>query len=83
MPQNERIQLLRIGMGFHFFELPKLPEEISGKDELQLWLALFRAETEEELEQIKALEVPEMKQEIKAYYKITASPEFRELFQKR
>ena len=66
-------------MGFHFFELPKLPEKISGKDELLLWLALFRAETEEELEQIKALEVPEMEQAISAYYKITASPEFREV----
>ena len=66
-------------MGFHFFELPKLPEEISDRDELLLWLALFRAETEEELEQIKALEVPEMEQAINAYYKITASPEFREL----
>ena len=66
-------------MGFHFFELPKLPEEISDRDELLLWLALFRAETEEELEQIKALEVPEMEQAINAYYKITASPEVREL----
>ena len=66
-------------MGFHFFELPKLPEEISGKDELLLWLALFNAETEEDLEQIKALEVPEMEQAINAYYKITASPEFREV----
>ena len=66
-------------MGFHFFELPKLPEKISGKDELLLWLSLFNAETEEELEQIKALEVPEMEQAINAYYKITASPEFREV----
>ena len=53
-------------MGFHFFELPKLPEEISSKDELLLWLALFNAETEEELEKIKALEVPEMEQAMSA-----------------
>ena len=66
-------------MGFHFFELPKLPEEISDSDELLLWLALFNANTEEELEQIKALEVPEMEQAISAYYKVTASPEFREV----
>ena len=77
--ETTRHTLMSDKMGFHFFELPKLPEEISGKDELQLWLALFRAETEEELEQIKALEVPEMEQAINAYYKITASPEFREL----
>ena len=74
-----RHTLLSDKMGFHFFELPKLPEEVDGKDALLLWLSLFRADTEEELETIKALEVPEMEQAINAYYKITASPEFREL----
>ena len=74
-----RHTLMSDKMGFHFFELPKLPEEISDRDDLLLWLALFNANTEEELEQIKALEVPEMEQAINAYYSITASPEFREL----
>lgn len=73
-----RHTLMSDKMGFRFFELPKLPDEISGKDELLLWLSLFKAETEEELEKIKALEVPEMEQAINAYYKITASSEFRE-----
>lgn len=40
-------------MGFHFFEQPKLPAEISGKDELQLWLALFNANTEEEVKKLQ------------------------------
>ena len=74
-----RHTLMSDKMGFHFFELPKLPEEIGNQDELLLWLALFNANTEEELEQIKALEVPEMEQAINAYYSITASPEFREI----
>ncbi len=65
-------------MGFHFFELPKLPDKIDGKDMLLLWLALFKAETEEELEKIKEMEVPSMNQAINAYYTITASSEFRE-----
>jgi predicted transposase/invertase (TIGR01784 family) len=74
-----RHTLLSDKMGFHFFELPKLPKDISEKNMLLLWLALFKAETEEELEKIKALEVPVMSQAINAYYSITASSEFREI----
>ena len=38
--------------GLHFFELPKMPkvEAINPSNEKDLWLALFNAETEEELE---------------------------------
>lgn len=65
-------------MGFHFFELPKLPSDVGEDDMLLLWLLLFKAETEEELEKIKEMEVPVMSQAINAYYTITASSEFRE-----
>lgn len=73
-----RHTLLSDKMGFHFYELPKLPAEVNGNNMLLLWLSLFKAETEEELEKIKELEVPEMSQAINAYYTITASSEFRE-----
>ena len=66
-------------MGFHFFELRKLPDEVSEKDALLLWLSLFKAETEEDLEKIKGMGVPTMNQAINAYYTITASSEFREI----
>lgn len=39
---------------------------------------LFKAETEEELEKMKEMEVPVMSQAMNAYYTITASSEFRE-----
>lgn len=74
-----RHTLLSDKMGFHFFELPKLPAEISESNMLLLWLSLFKAETEEELEKIRAMEVPTMNQAINAYYTITASSEFREM----
>lgn len=45
---------------------------------LLLWISLFKAETEEELEKINEMEVPVMSQAINAYYTITASSEFRE-----
>jgi hypothetical protein len=65
-------------MVFHFYELPKLPASIRKNNMLLLWLALFKADTEEELEKIKAMGVPVMDQAINAYYTITASSEFRE-----
>jgi len=65
-------------MGFHFFELPKIPDEVSRSNMLLLWLSLFKADTVEELEKIRAMEVPVMNQAINAYYTITASSEFRE-----
>lgn len=74
----KRHALLSDKMGFHFFELPKLPADVSGDSMLLLWLSLFKAETEEELEKIKEMEVPVMSQAINAYYTITASSEFRE-----
>ena len=76
--ETTRHTLLSDKMGFHFFELPKLPSDVGEDDMLLLWLSLFKAETEEELEKIKEMEVPVMSQAINAYYTITASSEFRE-----
>lgn len=73
-----RHTLLSDKMGFHFFELPKLPDDVSQENMLLLWLSLFKADTEEKLEKIKGMEVPVMSQAINAYYTITASSEFRE-----
>lgn len=74
-----RHTLLSDKMGFYFFELKKLPKDVTEDDALLLWLSLFNANTEEDLEKIKAMEVPEMNQAINAYYTITASSEFREI----
>ena len=73
-----RHTLLSDKMGFHFFELPKLPADVDDNNMLLLWLSLFKAETEEDLEKINEMEVPVMTQAISAYYTITASSEFRE-----
>jgi predicted transposase/invertase (TIGR01784 family) len=67
----------------HYFELPKLPKGINTDDELELWLSLFKAETEEDLAIINATEIPVMKEAIGAYRKVTATNEFRELERQR
>jgi predicted transposase/invertase (TIGR01784 family) len=66
-------------MTLHFFELKKLPKELNAKNTLLLWLSLFKAETQEELDKIKSLEVSVMEKAINAYNTITVSPEFKEL----
>ena len=63
----------------HFFELPKLPGNIEKDDLLRLWLALFDANTEEDLLMLEKLEVPEVNEAITAYRNVTASQEFLEL----
>ena len=46
---------------------------------LLLWLKLLNAETEEELTEIEASGVPELKEAIEAYRNVVASPEFLEM----
>jgi hypothetical protein len=65
-------------MSMVYFELKKIPEAIDPDDELLLWLALFRAGTEEELKQIEELGVPIMQEAVRAFRGVSASPEFRE-----
>jgi len=67
--------------GLHFFELPKMPdiESINPNNEKDLWLALFNAETEEELEEINKNGGAVMGEAIKAYHSVTATEEFRTL----
>jgi hypothetical protein len=67
-------------MSLHFYELKKLPplaknDKHSGKD---LWLKLFRAETEEDLREIDALEVSDMSEVLQAYRHVATSGEFKE-----
>jgi len=54
--------------------LPKLPDSIEKDDLLLLWLALFKANTAEELKELNAFEVPELSEAISAivliYYRL-------------
>jgi len=65
----------------HVFELPKLSEQetLTVANERDLWLALFNAETEEELEALERMEVDIMTQAVSAYRTVSASEKFRTL----
>jgi predicted transposase/invertase (TIGR01784 family) len=73
-----RHELLSDKMAYMYFELPKIPAEVTADNDLELWLSLFNAKTEEELARLEALEVPEMQEAISAYRQITVTPEFKE-----
>jgi predicted transposase/invertase (TIGR01784 family) len=62
----------------HYFELPKIPKTVIANNRLELWLSLFNAKTEEELEGLAKTEVPEMAEAVKVFHQITVTPEFRE-----
>jgi predicted transposase/invertase (TIGR01784 family) len=66
-------------LGLYFYELNKLPQEVAARDMRLLWLSLFRADTEEELEAIGSMEVEVMGEAVRAYHQITADSEFREM----
>jgi len=63
----------------HYFELPKLTGDASADNTKELWLKLFKADTEEDLERIDGLGVPIMSEAIQAYRSIATSPDFREI----
>jgi len=65
-------------MVIHFFELEKLPKEINKDDISLLWLRLFKADTEEELQMSSESKYAEVNEVITAYRNLMASEEFRE-----
>ena len=76
-----RHELLSDKMSFHFFELKKLPEidALDPTSEKDLWLALFNAKTEEELEKLVSDGGAIMSQAVEAYRGVTATDRFKYL----
>ncbi|MDR2578946.1 MAG: Rpn family recombination-promoting nuclease/putative transposase [Chitinispirillales bacterium] len=66
-------------LAMHYFELPKLPEVVDADDKLKLWLALFKADTEEKLDKLLSIGDEVMVQAIEAFRSVSASDEFKEL----
>ena len=66
----------------HYSELPKL-KSYDTNDELSLWLALFNAKTEQDLDNLVKLEVDFVNEAVQDFSRITTNPEYRELELKR
>jgi predicted transposase/invertase (TIGR01784 family) len=63
----------------HYYELKKLPKPTDGDEEIKFWLAFFKAQTEEELDEIVKKGVPVMSEAVAAYQNVAHSNEFREI----
>ena len=76
-----RNTILTDKLSLHFFELPKLQgvSSIDSNNEKDLRLALFNAETEEELEKLSQSGGAVMSEAIQAYHSVTATDEFKNL----
>ncbi|MCL1865833.1 MAG: Rpn family recombination-promoting nuclease/putative transposase [Oscillospiraceae bacterium] len=81
--EKHRYELLTDKMSIFVFELDKLPKEIDVSNMLELFLRVFKADTEEELEALEKLEVDEMKQMVNAYHDIVNSPDYAYLERRR
>jgi predicted transposase/invertase (TIGR01784 family) len=81
--ERHRHEILTNKMSIFVFELGKLPERIDRGNILELFLRLFRADTEEEMEYLENLEVVEMKEMVKAYRETVNSPDYADLERKR
>jgi len=79
MLEATRHTILSDKISLQFFELKKLPNKLNTKNLLLLWLSLFKANTKEEIDKIKILEVPIMNEAIEAFYHVKALPEFQQL----
>ena len=79
--ERKRNTILSEKLILHYLELKKLPDvsDIDTSNERDLWLALFNAETEEEISQLQGLEVDFMSQAVAAYREISVDPKYREL----
>ena len=77
----ERHESFSDKMRMMFFELPKLAGIDSNENpcELDLWLALFNARTEEELARLEKKGGNVMSRAVEAYHNIAVSEEFRQL----
>jgi hypothetical protein len=66
-------------ISLHYFELTKIPKSFKVNDKrFNLWLSLFKAKTDDDINKIKQLGVPFMKEAIQAFQSVAATEEFQE-----
>ena len=62
-----------------YYELRKLPVCLDGEDELMLWMHLFKAATDPDLDKLISLGGSVMASAVQAYRSLTTDEQFREL----
>jgi len=73
--ERTRHEELTDKFAMHYFELNKAPDVIESQDGIEPWLALFRAETEEELDKIEKIG-GDMAEAVQQMRYLPGTPEF-------
>ena len=86
--ENTRHELLVDKMQLHFFELTKIKavgkkNKPNEQDALQLWLQLFKADSEEELDMLKNTSVKAIQGGVDAIYSLSRDEKIREYARQR
>ncbi len=82
--ENTRYDQFSDKLSIHILELTKLPKEIDGSDDKQMWLRLIKAEDEEALEMVRTnTQNPMIHKAIDAIYELNADKALREQIRQR
>ena len=66
-------------LSIHFFELPKIPDEMIPSDNKQMWMQLFKADSKEALDMIKTnTQNPAIQKAVDAVYELNADEVLRQ-----
>lgn len=77
--EDKRHEKLTDKMSVHVFELPKVPKNLVGSDNVQMWMELIRANSEEALSMVKnTAQNPSIQEAVDAVHTINADEAFRE-----
>ena len=71
--EDVRNEILTNKFAIHFFELPKIPQNINENKEIELWLKLIGAETYEELHELEQSKNKEIKEALDYVKKLNSN----------
>ncbi len=82
--EDKRHEKLTDKLSIHIFELPKVPKELIGGDNKQMWMKLIKADSEEALEMVRTTtQNPAIQKGIDAVYALNADTVLREQIRQR
>ncbi|MBP3869653.1 MAG: Rpn family recombination-promoting nuclease/putative transposase [Faecalicoccus sp.] len=74
-----RFHKLTDKLSIHFFELPKVPDEMIPNDDRQMWMQVFKADSKEKLDMIKSnTQNPAIQKATDAVYELNADEVLQE-----
>jgi predicted transposase/invertase (TIGR01784 family) len=75
--EKERLEVLTDKFAIHFFELTKIPKDIDKNNNIELWLKLIGAETDEDLTELENVKSSEIKSALNQVKKFNADDKFK------